>query len=512
MPNYFVDSTTGNNGNSGLTMDLAWATLDYALESGGLSAGDYVWIRRLHNEIPTSAIAPIYDGTPSSPIIVLGWPRNSHSIISSDWTNGSTTVTIDDNNMDREKHCGRFIIAPNGFQYVITQIVTSSSIIIDREYSGTTVTNQAATISADTDYALAQTIDDSAWTIKKADYNSDADDIPLIDFNSTAYSITLSTDNFFIFKNLELKNANAAGVISFSQCQMGMMEGCLISSTSNNYIFYASRTGIILNRCIITGSGSGSSQRGVYSSTTQLMIMNSAIYGCGDNGIHCADQVDLFNVNIGVEVANGDEDIECYYGGNVHGRDVKLGGTNGLVLFTNSRSDSEVGITNYQKILNNDRLFRESGYTERKAVTGETPNKKLSDDILKITPSISGYDYINDLRYPVLEYHINVTAAAHTFKIWLYNDSGITLNDTTARDDTYLELEYISSYDDTTEYTWNKVYSTEIDILDAADADDWDYLQVGATPVVAGKVILRLYYNKYLAATNVFFDPLVVIT
>lgn len=70
MATYFVSSADGNDANSGLTLDLPWATLEYALESGGLSAGDTVMIRRTHSEIPTSDIVPAYDGTVSAPIII----------------------------------------------------------------------------------------------------------------------------------------------------------------------------------------------------------------------------------------------------------------------------------------------------------------------------------------------------------------------------------------------------------------------------------------------------------
>ena len=70
MPNYFVDSTTGNDGDSGLTMDAAWATIEHAVEAGGLVAGDKVWVRRIHVEYagnPTSDITPTYSGTPKDP-------------------------------------------------------------------------------------------------------------------------------------------------------------------------------------------------------------------------------------------------------------------------------------------------------------------------------------------------------------------------------------------------------------------------------------------------------------
>ena len=87
----------------------------------------------------------------------------------------------------------------------------------------------------------------------------------------------------------------------------------------------------------------------------------------------------------------------------------------------------------------------------------------------------------------------------------------MTLNDTTATDDIYLQAEYVKSYDDTSEYTQAIATSTEIDILDAADADDWDYLEVTVNPATESKVRLWLKISKY-ETDDIFIDPQVVIS
>ena len=95
MANYYVDSVSGDDSDNGTTQALAWATIEHALEAGALSAGDDVWVRRNHSEIPTSDIAPIYDGSNESPISIIGWPRPAipnTTITQADWTQGSTTV------------------------------------------------------------------------------------------------------------------------------------------------------------------------------------------------------------------------------------------------------------------------------------------------------------------------------------------------------------------------------------------------------------------------------------
>ena len=53
-----------------------------------------------------------------------------------------------------------------------------------------------------------------------------------------------------------------------------------------------------------------------------------------------------------------------------------------------------------------------------------------------------------------------------------------------------------------------KTYSTLEDILDAADADDWDKLVTGNfTTATTGKIRAKIFFSKYLATTNVFIDP-----
>jgi len=84
---------------------------------------------------------------------------------------------------------------------------------------------------------------------------------------------------------------------------------------------------------------------------------------------------------------------------------------------------------------------------------------------------------------------------------------GVTLNDTHAKENIWLKLTYIDSYDDTTEYTTKEIFSTEIDILARADATDWDSLTIAShTPAVAGWAILELYVSAYAASGQIYAD------
>jgi hypothetical protein len=132
-----------------------------------------------------------------------------------------------------------------------------------------------------------------------------------------------------------------------------------------------------------------------------------------------------------------------------------------------------------------------------------------------LTCNVNKQPTIEEWADVAFTHEFEATTAAKTYKYWIYNDTGETLNDTTAKDDIWLKVEYVKAYDDTSEYVIAEEYSTEIDIADAADADDWDYLSVASvTPAVASKVRVTCcvsYYNA-LATKNIFVDPAVVVT
>ena len=163
MATYFVDAVNGNNGNTGLDMDNAWQTLAYAMTNA--VAQSTVWIRRNLNETAAALLAPANQGVQATPHRFIGWPRAEETgPTGASWTNGSTTVDLVTGlTMDREKHVGRMAVAPDGYEYIITQITDANTFIIDREYSGATVTTTAGafTINEDPDYDEAQLIDDS---------------------------------------------------------------------------------------------------------------------------------------------------------------------------------------------------------------------------------------------------------------------------------------------------------------------------------------------------------------
>jgi hypothetical protein len=524
MANYFVDSTTGDDGDDGTTMDLAWATIEYALESGGLSAGDVVWVRRVHSEIPTSNIVIAYGGDPGNPIKLIGWPRNSDSSISSaTWTNGSTTVDlIVGLSMDKEKHVGRFITAPDGHDYLITYITDSNTILIDREYASSTVSGAsgAATIKADEDYALAQAIDDSGWTIQKSDYNSDADDLALIDFNSTAYGFNPNSDRNWYFANLEIKNSNwQYGCVGYGGvCDQHWWRGCLFHTTSDTFVIWAAGNGLkFFERCIIHGSGAGTSQRGIYVNTN-LYLKDVAIYNLGDHGLGLAnaDGVILRNVNMGVEQSNGDHSILSTGGcPNVTLFDCKFDGGQAVMKYNYPDTLNKTGSENHNKVLGAHVTYNAQGTLTKVDVSAGAgdPEKRTggADSVIEILYDESTLGWCiktpHALPCEVFSHEFEATTDSKSYRYYVQAEGAVTATEL------WIEVEYVSAHDDTSEYVVKRVISDEA-ITARADAADWDnYIEVtDIEPAVASKVRIRCYCSYYHATNKIYIDPKVVIT
>jgi hypothetical protein len=525
MANYFVDSTTGDDGDSGLTMDLAWATLEYAMESGGLSAGDIVWIRRIHAETPTSDINIGYGGTPENPIHVIGWPRNTDSsITSATWTNGSTTVDlIVGLSMDREKHLGRYITAPDGFDYFITKIDDSNTITIDREYAGSTVSGAsgACTIKADEDYALAQAIDDSGWTITKTTWNADADDLPAIDFGDGSYQFAWNQDYCWYLANIEFRDStDPNGIIWFREMKTMVIRGCLFHNDNNAPCLLLYGTRVFIHRTVFTGGRAGSpgiSNNGLLPAYSYNYLKDVAIYGFDGYGISFGTNgASIFaeGLNVGVEDQNDFADISTQRGVvYIIGRDIKIGGSGSQGAFYHAQgSDVRIQIENYQRVLGNHFEKNLQGTITKTDVTEGSgdPEKRSggSDSVIEIL-----YDHSDTAAYlpsvaeesawvPVFTHEFEVDDTPKNYRYYVQAEGAV------AADELWIELEYVSSYDDTSEYTITRVVSVEA-ISARSGADDWSqFLEINnITPAVASKVRIKCYCRYYHATNKIYIDP-----
>lgn len=518
--NWFVDTTLSTGSNDGSSMDDAWQSIKTAFESTGFSAGDYLWIRRTSSFASASAnITVTDDGTSSSWIHFVGCPRNSHAISSSDWTNGSTSVNVDDADMDREKHQGRYITAPDSRTYLITRVVDASTIVIDREYVGSTASNAAATISADEDYATFQAIDDSAWTIKKSDWNADADDLPKIDFESTAYGLLLQRGSYIDISNLEIcgGGSSSVGTVTLTYSwTYARLTGCLVKASQNAPVVYnASASNYLeLTRCIIEGTGSGSSQNGLRSQSPDVpsRLKDVAIYNCGNYGIYSGN-TDAKNINVGVEQANGNYDISA--ASVLHGYDIKLGGTNGYVEKYNifdgrMNAVPRVTIENYGKVLGEHQAVIDPYAIQKHAVVAGSgdPYKRTSgaDAVVSMQPNLSSsIASIKTASIIVFDHVIyaDTSSKSYRYYVQLKDIAGLTA------DQLYVECVYVSGYDDTSEYQTTTVYSDETPAV-RTGADDWSqYIEVtGIQPAVASNVHLRVRLQGYDADGYLYIDPL----
>lgn len=387
---------------------------------------------------------------------------------------------------------------------------TAVGFVIDREYAGSTVTGTSGKFQIDEDEDYAELHAAGVG----ASWEADAHDLPKIDFNDGAYQLILDGDMYFSIRNFYIENSSDVnGILYVTGSTHFELLGCILKQASQNtYLFVASGgESFVIDRCILEGSGSGSSQRGIrYSAVCEGKIKNSAVYNCGDYGLNPTGSCYIGNVNIGYEMANGDYDIAPAAGTNLWGMNVILGGTVGYILLTQG---PRIQIENYQKILGWHRKWDYFlGYSESVLVTSTNANKKLSDTVLRCYPNVNTVLAISNWKTVLFDGVFRLNSGSQTIKFWIYNDLGQTINDVTAKDNLYLEAIYYDSYDDTSEYTEIKAYSTEIDIADAADADDWDYLQVTVNPAVASDVRVRFIASIYDATDYFLVDPQPVIT
>lgn len=155
MAHYFCDYVNGNVANSGVDMDNAKESMEDILDIIVPGSDDIIWVRRATVDITTGGITATGFVSGEIPLICAGWPRGTVAIASSDWTNGSTSVNVDDGGMTELAHVGRYITGPDSKVYQIAKVVDANTLTLLRPYNGTTASNSAATIHADELYDIA---------------------------------------------------------------------------------------------------------------------------------------------------------------------------------------------------------------------------------------------------------------------------------------------------------------------------------------------------------------------
>jgi hypothetical protein len=407
------------------------------------------------------------------------------------------------------------ITSSGGGDAELSANATAVGFLLDREYAGSTVTgtNGKFQIEADEWYSQRpQAGIDAGW-------DADAHDLPVIDFNSEAYQLIVDGDVAFVFGGFFFRDSADTNGLFYAGSSINavlLVVGCLFrQSSSNTRMIYFYNQNARLDRFTIEGSGAGSSQDGLFTNVNyELIAKNGSICNCGNYGIKTdsARDIILSNVDIGVAMSTGSSDIFMQRGCGVFGVDVALGGTNGYVGTAVAFGPARAQFENWGKVLGRHKTIFVGGEWESVAVTATNANKKLSDTVMQITPNGNYVPIIEDWKTTNFVGEFELESGSQTLKFWIYNDTGSVINDATATQNLYLKATYVDSYDDTSEYTRVEAYSTEIDIADAADGDDWDYLSVAVNPATASKVRVELVISYYDATGVILIDPFPVVS
>jgi hypothetical protein len=378
---------------------------------------------------------------------------------------------------------------------------------------GTTASSGNFTISADEDYAIRPSAGQSAW-------DGDAQTLPKIDFSGGSYYMENGCGyHYIMYKNIELVGGSTDnGAIWIEGARRKELWGCLIS-TSVNYPAVRTSREAVIRRCIISGSGTGSNQVGVFNLAGRTYLIDCAIYGMGGYGIQLQNDMVLRNVNIGVEVANGSYDIAFLYACAGYqeriGFDVKLGGTNGYFTKAYTGIPSTFYIENYQKTLGRHYSFTPTGELNKVTAGAGTPvpdqRTSGSTTLLEVLPNgpQAGMQHTSSLlATPLFEHEFEATTDSKTYRYYVQTNisGGLTASEI------FIEAEFIDQYDSTSEYHVTTLKSDEAVSIRSGITDWSRYVEVTVQPAAASKVRIRAYLNKYDSTNKVWIDPKVVIS
>jgi hypothetical protein len=530
MTNYFVDIDNGDDLDDGTTMDDgpgdgspgAWATLGKALLTVS-TPGDIIWVRRTHTETLGATLQVTNSGTAENPYRVVGWPRAEDATADeATWTNDSTTVDLVTTlSMDAEKHCSRYVTAPNGETYMITKVVDANTFLIDRKYNGGTVTatDGAFTVQEDDDYDLAQAIG-AEFATEKVAWTADADDVAVVDADGTGNYIYFNSDRWWTWDNIHFI-AGTSYILRVRYTRGGWLRGCIVEATANLYPIILDGTYTSFYRTIFFGTAAGAAQNGMYLAQSHAYIEDVAIYGTGDHGLVVAfGSVTYKGLNIGIEaVTPNDPDINISNHGWMRGRDLRLG-ANVAELERNTASTHCQNVyifsENHNGVLGAHKTFNAQGEILKLDVVAGSgdPYKRSSgaDSVLELIYNLSNTTENIVSPQPefasvVFEHEFEATTDSRRYRYYVNSEKAVLASEL------WIEVEYVSAYDDATEYVIKKVNSDE-GITIRGDATDWSqYIEVeGIQPAVGSTVRIKCYCSFYDATDKIYIDPLCEVT
>jgi hypothetical protein len=522
MADFYVDSVSGNDADDGSTMALAFATLEYAITTGGLSAGDTVWVRRLHDETPANSVTWGYTGTSPLPIKVIGWPRASDTTITSaSWTNGSKTVDLVVGlSMDREQHVARYITAPDGDKYMIAVIDDSNTFRLIREYAGPTVTGAsgACTIDADTDFDTRPT-DTASW-------DDDADDLAKFGFDTGAFYISHTNRGHIEYKNMWfIDSANGSGVVYVASNSHVYLEGCIVENSKNNRVAISTYLAeLTLKRCYLDRTSGNVSVSTLLNNGAVVRLTDCAFYSSDGYSLYLSSSsavTYLDNVWFDILGDSPNDDIFNTYGGQIFARDTVFTANITEVERNTAMSNWLLYSENHNQALGAHKVWNALGtLTKIDVVEGSgDPYKRTGggDSVIEIlydvasaghTLATAAEQYMLEPLQAVIDHEFEATVDRRKYRYYVQAEGAVTAAQL------WMEVEYISEYgDSTTEYITTRLTSDEA-ITVRTDASDWSqYIEVpNVTPAVASKVRVKIYCSYYHATNKIYIDPLPEVT
>lgn len=534
MANYFVDSANGDDLDDGTTMDDgpgdgspgAWATIEHAIGTGGLVAGDIVWIRRTHSEAALNVVNATYDGTSNALIKFIGWPRASDTSISSaTWANGSRTVDlIVGLSMDTEQHITRYITGPDGADYMISLVTDANTIQLSREYTGANASGAggAATIKADEDWVddmgTEYGFDDSGWTIKETTWDADADDLPTWDFSGGAWYLYFYIDAFHYLANIYFIGGTAAtGTVYFRSVSGGVLRGCYITQAGNAGMVVNLNSSVFLHRVVGLSQNAGGSSYGLYSTGGRTEFADVVIDGCRYGAYLAANAVwSGRGLSLGLNTVNSYNIyvLECGIRASIADYYEGSPATGQFTLAREGRWFMQM--ENYQNILGAHKEYNQQGtITKLDVVAGSgDPYKRTggADSVVEVLYNRTSAAYFDRPEYielvgAVFTHEFEATTDERRYRYYVQAEGAVLATEL------WIEVEYVSAYDDTSEYVIKKVTSEEA-ITVRGDATDWSqYIEVeGIEPAVGSTVRIKCYCSYYDATNKIYIDPLVVIS
>jgi hypothetical protein len=525
MANYFVYPGSGDDGNTGLTLDDPFNTVKFAGEKAGYSVGDRIWVRRGCTENVSNTVNFAWHDTNlfRGLVCLVGCPRNSLAG-TADFTNGSATVENSSLTMSKLSHASRNLTAPDGKVYYIEYVTDAATFDLDRPYSGTTSVGGAFTIHADIDYSTFHAIDDSAWTVKIADWEADGDDITTINLGASYYlRLAASQKQGWGIRNLSI--TNGAGILTDTASARWELINVLHTQANNNVMAYCYKGSMIkMTNCIFQSTNAGGSAICFYIPTNGFFYGKNVSAWTPGNYVLMGEGYNtpygyFENVNFGTRVASAVADIRVEGVGVFVFKNAKFGGTppNGnQPTWASNYHHARVEIENYNKVLGDHRTYYDCvGAIKRNTGTGCNLRSGGGTSVIEVSAgfhdSTLGYrsnDSVSDLYTAFRIFELNIYVAdvsvAKNYKFYVQSDTiSLTSNQI------WIEYEYVNAYDDSDKYGYTFGKSDE-SVTVRNDADDWtQYVETGnIQPATPGVVTIRMFTSAY-HATNLIFADLV---